>query len=117
MYFTSVKGCAAICMQFLNKSFLFLCCHLRHGEDIGRNLDRLNEYEKIESEIKFNCEEMYPEDIKDHKFVSERFDYCWLLGDLNFRIEGEKDEVTKIVTEQSPDLLDENVEIEEDLQH
>lgn len=52
-----------------------------------------------------------------HKFVSERFDYCWLLGDLNFRIEGEKNEVTKIVTEMSPNALDDILDMDEDLKH
>lgn len=51
-----------------------MCCHLRHGEDNGRNYERLKEYENIESTIKFDCEAIYPDDIKEHQFVSERFD-------------------------------------------
>lgn len=40
-----------------------------------------------------------------------------MLGDLNFRIEGEKEEVTKIVKDMCPDMLEDTVDLDEDLKH
>jgi len=77
-----------------------MCCHLKHGEYEGRNLDRLEEIHYIEKNLKFAFD---INNDNDNKYVdlkslaSDRYDYVFLFGDLNFRISCDKNTLLGIL--------------------
>ncbi len=66
-------------MEICGKSYLFLNCHLTSGQEKAEA--RAHDFQKILSEIRL------PYNYNDPtKQLVDRFDYVFIMGDLNFRI-------------------------------
>ncbi|PAA87546.1 hypothetical protein BOX15_Mlig020535g1, partial [Macrostomum lignano] len=75
------KGCAAVCFTLFGSSMLFLSCHFK--SDDGNFEARIEDYKKIVRKVDLPrfTKPMYQSDD-----VTERFDYVFWAGDLNFRL-------------------------------
>lgn len=76
------KGAAAISFNYLNYTFLMLSCHLAAGQnDVN---ERNKHFERINREL--SIKDITPSS-KNHVSISDKFDICILLGDLNYRLD------------------------------
>lgn len=92
------KGGLAIGFHLAKESFLFLCCHLTSGQNKIQN--RVNDITKLEKNIKLEKCHNYLSDR-----VSERFDHVIWSGDLNFRIQLEKETLNSHLNQQNYEIL------------
>ncbi|KAG8697159.1 hypothetical protein FRC08_006700 [Ceratobasidium sp. 394] len=84
------KGGVGISMNVAGRSFLFVNAHLAAHE--GRQAMRIENMEKIQAELRVDNfgEALYqrkpiPEDAKPD--ITDQFDYTFIFGDLNFRLD------------------------------
>eukprot|EP00825_Cyclidium_porcatum_P049611 TRINITY_DN8617_c0_g2_i2.p1 TRINITY_DN8617_c0_g2~~TRINITY_DN8617_c0_g2_i2.p1 ORF type:complete len:430 (+),score=59.60 TRINITY_DN8617_c0_g2_i2:149-1438(+) len=82
--FMENKGCVSISMSIGNKSFLFLNCHLASGQFAvkKRNQNYQQIIEGINLPLKYHNSKIS---------LLERFDYIFFFGDLNYRINNDKE--------------------------
>lgn len=91
------KGAVAICFMFFGTSFLFINSHLTAHEE--KLKERLADYKKICNAI--DLPKQLPLKPSYHsKDITERFDYVFWCGDLNFRLLQERSAVMSFVEEQ-----------------
>ncbi|OMJ77945.1 hypothetical protein SteCoe_22339 [Stentor coeruleus] len=78
------KGAVSISFNISQTSLLFVGCHLAAGQNsiAKRNSD----FRRIEKEI-----------LKDSEKASEIFDVCVYIGDLNYRINGTREDVELLI--------------------
>lgn len=78
------KGAVAISFNISKTSLLFVGCHLAAGQNsiAKRNAD----FRRIEKEI-----------LKESERASDNFDVCIYMGDLNYRINGTREDVELLV--------------------
>ena len=79
------KGAVAISFYLGGTSLLFIGCHLASGQNAVSR--RNNDFRRIEKEI---FKELTNQ-------ASSLVDYCFILGDLNYRINGSRDDVELLV--------------------
>ncbi|CAL1534383.1 unnamed protein product [Lymnaea stagnalis] len=97
------KGAIGIYMTLFGTSYLFINCHLTsdRDNDTSRKKHRLGDYLKVIQDLKLpkgfqaspSAKKLGPEDI------TARFDCVFWFGDLNFRIEHERQTVVRKVNE------------------
>lgn len=77
--FMANKGCVSISLSIGNKSFLFMNCHLASGQTsiTKRNQNYQRIIEGINLPLKYH---------NSSQKLFDRFDYIFLFGDLNYRI-------------------------------
>lgn len=97
------KGAIGICMRIYGTSVLFVSSHFAasHGKVKQRNADfkRINEELPISCAIPSKHEEVV---------LSDRFDIVFWLGDLNYRIDGNRSAVEKLVHKRADAALRNN---------
>uniref|UniRef100_A0A5S6QNK1 IPPc domain-containing protein n=1 Tax=Trichuris muris TaxID=70415 RepID=A0A5S6QNK1_TRIMR len=71
------KGAIAVWLKFFGTTFLFISCHLSHGQDI---LPRISECNRIESFLRTRNAQPLEGNILDDS------DYVFWFGDMNFRL-------------------------------
>ena len=91
------KGAVAISFKLFGSSLLFVNCHLPAHE--RRNPQRIQEYRRICSQLNLP-RNLSPLPTKyNSPDVTERFDYVFWFGDLNFRVERQQSEMIKLLTQ------------------
>ena len=81
------KGAVAASFSLGGSSLLFVGCHLAAGQ--GSVVQRNNNFQRIEREA---CK-----DGQGFK-ASDNVDFCFYMGDLNYRINGSKEDVEILIT-------------------
>ena len=91
------KGAVGVSFSFFGTTFLFINSHLPAHE--ARNKERKEAYEKIISsfDLPRNLRPLKPRYISGD--VTARFDVCFWVGDLNFRVERGYEETIRILEE------------------
>ncbi|QRV74734.1 phosphoglycerate mutase family protein [Ceratobasidium sp. AG-Ba] len=82
------KGGVGISLNIAGRSFLFVNAHLAAHE--GRQALRIENMEKIQAELRVDNfgEALYPrKPIPDKSDITDAFDYTFICGDLNFRLD------------------------------
>lgn len=85
------KGGVGIVLQLGSKKLLVLGCHLSSGQN--NFAQRTTSLDRIEKNLKLFCGKGTEE------FVSDKADAAILLGDLNYRVRGERTEVLKLINQ------------------
>lgn len=95
MNMIKTKGAVAISFQFFGTTFLFINSHLPAHEQ--NNKYRKEQYEKIISSLDLprNLRPLKPRYISDD--VTARYDICFWIGDLNFRVERSYEEAISLL--------------------
>lgn len=90
------KGAVAISFTIFGTSLLFINSHF--PAHTRNNKQRIDEYLKICNQLTLpkNHKTLPIKFLSDD--VTSRFDYCFWLGDLNFRVEKPKDEMIKALS-------------------
>lgn len=81
------KGGIGISFKLGNKRMLVIGCHLASGEDSVS--DRVEDFLSIEERLELGD--------RSKKYASDRFDCTIYFGDMNFRINGKKDNVKALI--------------------
>lgn len=91
------KGALGVCFKLFGSSILLVNCHLPAHE--RRNPQRIHEYKRICAQLALprNCASLPFKYSSDD--VTERFDYVFWFGDLNFRVERQQRDIIKLLTQ------------------
>lgn len=97
MNMVKTKGAVGVSFSFFGTTFLFINSHLPAHE--ARNKERREAYERIISsfDLPRNLRPLKPRYISSD--VTARFDVCFWVGDLNFRVERGYEETIQILEE------------------
>uniref|UniRef100_A0A2C9M3J9 Inositol polyphosphate-related phosphatase domain-containing protein n=1 Tax=Biomphalaria glabrata TaxID=6526 RepID=A0A2C9M3J9_BIOGL len=104
------KGAIGISMRLFGTSYLFINCHLTsdRDNDISRKKLRLENYFKVIREMRLPKTVQNSPSIKKSGDVTTAFDCVFWFGDLNFRIERERQavvgKVNEITSEEFPNF-------------
>jgi endonuclease/exonuclease/phosphatase family metal-dependent hydrolase len=79
------KGCCAAFIRTKLGDLAFLSCHLQHGEKKSNLIRRFESCKEVHSELQSYFDQLQNGSI-------------FLLGDLNYRLDGERDEVMQLVS-------------------
>ncbi|KAK9728505.1 hypothetical protein K7432_000987 [Basidiobolus ranarum] len=105
------KGGVGISVLFGTTSLLFVNSHFTAHQ--GKVADRNYDYKRIDKELRLNGYKAYPSGQKPVT-VSDRFDYTFWVGDLNYRVEGDRRTIdAKLSTGDYGYLLDRDQLIQE----
>lgn len=107
----SNKGGIAVSFKMYDFSFLIINSHLCGKCLIALNLahqskvkERNNDYTKIELGLAHLLGK-YKRRSESPKFASDRFDFCFWIGDLNYRIDGSSSLISKCIKENRLEVL------------
>ncbi|THV03175.1 DNase I-like protein [Dendrothele bispora CBS 962.96] len=81
------KGGVGISANIDGSSFLFLNCHLAAQQDKANLNDRLSNFQKIKSELAVNDFLSNDDGRVMAEDLTDKFDYTFVFGDLNFRLD------------------------------
>ncbi|XP_059152156.1 phosphatidylinositol polyphosphate 5-phosphatase type IV-like [Physella acuta] len=95
------KGAIGMCMTLFGTSYLFINCHLTsdRDNDTSRKINRIADYFKVIQEMKLpkSKTSVGSPKVKKPGDVSAFFDCVFWFGDLNFRLERERQAVVRKV--------------------
>lgn len=107
----SNKGGIAVSFNFYDVSFLIINSHLcgkcvifltvAHQSKVK---ERNNDYTKIELGLTHLLGK-YKRRSESPQFASDRFDFCFWIGDLNYRIDGSSSLISKCIKENRLEVL------------
>ncbi|KAJ3867038.1 inositol polyphosphate phosphatase [Lentinula novae-zelandiae] len=81
------KGGVGISAKIYGRSFLFLNCHLAAQIDKANLHDRLNNFNKIKTELSVDDFLSSDDPRVMAEDLTDKFDYTFVFGDLNFRLD------------------------------
>ena len=87
------KGGVGICMRICGTSVLFVSSHF--AADQNKVKERNADFQRINEELRLNCD--VPSTHAPGTALSDRFDMVFWLGDLNYRIDGNRKAVEKLI--------------------
>ncbi|KAE9401461.1 DNase I-like protein [Gymnopus androsaceus JB14] len=95
------KGGVAISAKIDGKSFLFMNCHLAAQVDKANLHDRLNNFNKIKAELAVDDFLANDDPRVMAEDLTDKFDYTFVFGDLNFRLDISSSKISWIMAERS----------------
>ena len=97
------KGGIAVCFKILGKSFIFINSHLCAGKHkiIKRNRD----FNRIEVKLALPKNYLRMPAISNKIRTSDRFDFCFWMEDLNYRINGTLEVIKKMIDKNYVEVL------------
>jgi hypothetical protein len=91
------KGALGVSFKLFGSSILLVNCHLPAHE--RRNPQRIHEYKRICSQLSLPRNGAPLPFKYASEDVTERFDYVFWFGDLNFRVERQQRDIIKLLTQ------------------
>lgn len=92
------KGALAISLKYKEKTFLFIGCHLAAGHSAIEN--RNKDFLRINTSLSIANKSSSQEET-----ISDQFDVCVFLGDLNYRVNINTEVATKLIQNEALDKL------------
>ena len=107
------KGCVAACLKLFGTSVAFVSAHLAAHES---NVHQRNEmYHKISTDLALDCHT--PSRAPAGTPLEGRFDCVVFMGDLNYRINGGRAMVERLIKSQRRPVLRNNDQLREEMTH
>ena len=125
----SNKGAVSVAMEYLTKKLCFICCHLSHG--FGNSNKRNKDFERINSKLDF---EPYENNNNDNNNINNNninnninkiennnehktdyFDIVFWTGDFNYILNGNKEEINKMIKEKNYFVLKEYDQLNQEI--
>jgi hypothetical protein len=98
------KGGVGICLRLYGTSMLFVSSHLAAGQN--KSKERNADFHRINTELPLSCD--VPSTHDPGTALSDRFDMVFWLGDLNYRIDGNRGVVEKLIRKNAEAALRNN---------
>ena len=95
------KGGVGVGFILGNTSFLFVGCHLAAGQKGSKR--RNADFRRINKKLKLPQNKKAREKLSTE--ASNRYDVCFWMGDLNYRIDGKKEAVKLMLEKEQYDSL------------